>query len=84
MVDQPSLRHDDEWETRQYHRLGRYRGRGTKGGKAKRLLRDDHPMVMVIRGDLGNIVPVIGMMMGRQAGAQRHEDEEHDTVYESV
>lgn len=84
-VERWVLRRSENRGLLQNHHSGRNSQAERRRRKAVRLLRQDNPMVVVIRGrDLGDVIQAVAMMMRGQPRAQRHKDKEQSTRYKSL
>ena len=80
MVNRSGLRYTENGSTSQRYRSGRNSQTGKRRREAARLLREDHPVVVVISGhDFGDVVQGAAVIMRRQTRAQRPKDEEQST-----
>lgn len=77
VVDRSGLRYSENRSTSQRYRSGRNSQTCERRRKAARLLREDHPVVVVIGShDLGDVIQGAAVIMRRQTRAQRPKDEE--------
>lgn len=80
VVQRSRLRHSDNGSTSQRNPEDRNSQIGKRRRKAARLLCEDHPVVVVIKGrELGDITQGGAVIMRRETRAQRPKDEDQST-----